>query len=145
MNRQHKIAWFGFTVIVTALALSVAAVAVAYFAVGLPMRRAVGGFGFMGLTGLLGLSPLLYKKGQGKVTLDERDHMIQRTAALAAYSIFWFLFVIAAMIPFFILGPQGRISVQYLPVLVLGGGIIVWFVQSIITIEQYGWRKDGHE
>ena len=78
MNRAQKIARFNLIVILTALILSVTAIGVTYFFVGLPIHRAFGGFGFMGITGLMGLSPLLYKKGRDKVlTSQEWEHCLQ--------------------------------------------------------------------
>jgi hypothetical protein len=147
MNRAQKIAHFNLIVILTALVLSAIAVSVLYFVVGLPMRRAVGGFGFIGICGLMGLSPLLYKKEGGKVSFDERDLMIMRNASLGAYSIFWVLFVLAAMIPFFVLGPKGMVSVKYLAAMVFGGMIIVVLVQSVITLGAYGRgvKEKNHE
>jgi len=145
MNRAQKIARFSLIVIFIALTLSVIAVGVLYFVVGLPIQRALGGFGFIGICGLTGLSPILYKKERGKVSFDERDLLIQKKASLAAYLIFWFLFVLAAMIPFFILGPRGTISVKYLPAMVFGGMVTVMLVQSIVTLEQYGWRNRREE
>ena len=145
MNRAQKIARFNLIVISMALSLGTIAVTVLYFVVDLPMRRALGGFGFIGICGLMGLSPLLYKKEGGKVSLDERDLMIMRNASLGAYSIFWFLFVLAAMIPFFVLGPKGMVSVKYLAAMVFGGMIIVVLVQSVITLGAYGWREKGEK
>ena len=145
MNRAQKMARFNLIVISTALVLSAIAVSVLYFVVGLPMQRAVGGFGFIGICGLIGLSPFLYKKGSDKVRFDERDLMIMRIASLVAYSIFWVLFVLAAMIPFFVLGPKGMVSVKYLAAMVFGGMIIVVLVQSVITLGAYGWRGKGEK
>ena len=76
---------------------------------------------------------------------DERDLLIQRKAALGAYAIFWCLFVLAAMIPFFVLGPDGKVSVKYLAAMVFGGMTVVTLVQSIVTLEQYGWRNKDNE
>jgi hypothetical protein len=145
MNRAQKTARFNLIVILTALVLSTIAVSVLYFVVGLPMRRAFAGFGFIGICGLMGLSPLLYKKERDKVRFDERDLMILRNASLVAYSIFWVLFVLAAMIPFFVLGPKGMVPVEYLAAMVFGGMIIVFLVQSVITLGAYGWREKGEK
>ncbi len=145
MNRAQKIARFNLIVILTALGLSALAVGIARFAIRLPMERAVAGFGFMGICGLLGLSPILFKKAPAGVDFDERDLLIQRKAVLGAYAIFWVLFVLAAMIPFFVLGPDGRVSVKYLAAMVCGGMAVVTIVQSIATLEQYGWRNKDHE
>jgi Cu/Ag efflux pump CusA len=145
MNRTQKIARFSLIVILIALTLSVIAVGVLYFVVGLPIRRALGGFGFIAICGLTGLAPLLYKKERGKVSFDERDLLIQKKASLRAYTIFWVLFVLAAMIPFFVLGPDGAVSVKYLAAMVFGGMVTVMLVQSIVTLEEYGWRDRGEK
>lgn len=145
MDRIKKIARFNLIVALTALILSVIAIGVVYFAIGLPIKRALGGFGFIGICGLTAFSPLLYKKESGKVSFDERDLLIQKKASLRAYSIFWFLFVLAAMIPFLVLGPKGTISVQYLPAIVFGGMFIVTLVQSIVTLDEYGWKDKGEK
>ncbi len=144
MNRAQKIAWFNLIVVLTALILSGIAIAVLTFVVGQPLHKASAGFGFIGIIGLCGLTPVLFRKEKEQIEFDERDHSIHRKSSLAAYSIFWFLFVLAAMIPFFVLGPKGTISVKYLPAMVFGGMITVMIVQSIVTLEEYGWRnKDG--
>lgn len=145
MNRQQKIAKFTLIVTLAAITISVMAVGIFYFVAGMPIRRALSGFGFIGICGLAGLSPLLYRKECGKVDFDERDLLIQKKASLAAYSIFWFLFVLASMIPFFVLGPKGSISVKYLPAMVFGGMVTVMLVQSIVTLEEYGWKNRGEK
>jgi hypothetical protein len=145
MNRAQKIARFNLVVILTSLILSLTAICLLYFAVGLSIQRALGGFGLIGICGLTAFSPLLYKKDPGKVSSDERDLLIQRKASLGAYSIFWFLFVLAAMIPFLILGPKGTISVKYLPAMVFAGMITVMLVQSIVTLEEYGCKNEGEK
>lgn len=145
MSRLQKIARFNLIVVLTALALSGVAIAVFYFVVGLPIQRALRGFGFIGICGLVAFSPLLYKKESGKVDVDERDLLIQRKASLGAYTIFWCVFVLAAMIPFFVLGPDGTVSVKYLASMVFGGMATVILVQSIVTLEEYSWRNKDNE
>lgn len=147
MNRAQKTAWFILAVLGVALGLSLAAFCVAYFVLGYPASRAAWGFGFIGIVGLVGLEPVLFRKGEGAVQCDERDRMIQHKASLTAYSVFWGLFVAATMVPWFIAGPEGRISVNYLPGLVFGGMIVVLLVRAIVTLNQYGWtnRETTHE
>ncbi|MGA2172152.1 MAG: hypothetical protein ABSG82_03950 [Sedimentisphaerales bacterium] len=143
MNRFQKIAWFNLIVALSALGLSVAAFAVFRFVLGLPVNRAVSGFAFIGIMGFSGLSPVLFKKDKNKVQFDERDTTIQRKAAGFAYSIFWLLFVAAAMVPWFIIGPNGTITTNYLPWMVFGGMLVVMLVQSLVTLKEYGWRGNG--
>jgi hypothetical protein len=139
MNRAQRIAWFTLVVLGLALGLSVATFCVGYFILGVPAERAAAGFGFMGIMGLLGLIPILFKKDKAKVLCDERDLTIQRNATIGAYATFWVLFVAAAMIPWFIIGPHGMITVNYLPWMVFGGWFAVMLIQAVATLTQYGW------
>ncbi len=147
MNRAQRAAWFTLIVLAVALGLSLATFCVGYFILGQPAHRAAAGFGFMGIMGLIGLLPLLFRKTESQVQCDERDLMIQRKANLAAYSAFWVLFVAAAMVPWFVTGPNGTITVNYLPWMVFGGMFIVMLVQAIVILDQYGWtnKEMNHE
>ena len=147
MNRQQKIALFTLVMLVLALVLSLIAVGVAYFGFGLPLRRAASGFGFIGIMGLSALAPLLFRKDKQGVKLDERDLLIKRKAMFAAYWSFWPLFVLAAMAPFFVLGPDGKVGVLYLAWMVFGGMFYVTLIQAIVTLQEYGWRnkEKNHE
>lgn len=144
MNRAQKMAWFSLIMVTLGFVLSLISVGVLHFGCGLPMRRAAGGFGFIGVMGLSAMAPLLFKKNKGKVELDERDLLIKNKATTAAYCGFWPIFVIAAMAPFFIYGPDGVVSVKYLCSMVFGGLFIVILVHSLVTLQEYGWKdKDG--
>ena len=147
VNRAQKAAWFTLVILAAALGLSLAAFCVGYFVFGAPASQAAAGFGFMGIMGLLGLIPVLFKRNEGRIQCDERDLMIQRTANIAAYGVFWVLFVVAAMIPWFITGPNGTITVNYLPWMVFGGMFVVMLVQALVTLQQYGWtgQETNHE
>jgi hypothetical protein len=145
MNRHQKVAWFTLVMEAIALGLSLVAFGAAYLIFGLPAHRAAGGFGFLGIMGFAALSPLLFKKDRDKVQLDERDLLIKRKAMLAAYAIFWVLFVLAAMVPFSILGPHGKVGVWYLAWMVFGGMFVVMLVQSIVILEEYGRGGKGEK
>ena len=138
-------AWFTLVMQALALILSLTAVGVLYFGFGLPLRRAVAGFGFIGVMGFAGLAPLIFKKGKDDMKLDERDLLIKRKAMLAAYWSFWPLFVLAAMAPFFVLGPDGKVGVLYLAWMVFGGMFYVTLIQAIATLQEYGWRDKGEK
>jgi len=145
MNRQQKIAWFNLIVVSLALGLSVIAFSIGYFIFGVSVHQASAGFGFMGIMGFYGLNPVLFRKGKSKVQFDERDTAIQRKSVIIAYSIFWVLFVAAAMIPWFIIGPNGTITTNYLPWMVFGGMCVVMLLQSIVTLNEYGWKGKNNE
>jgi hypothetical protein len=138
-------AWFTLVMQALALVLSLIAVGVAYFGFGLPLRRAVGGFGFIGIMGFSGLAPLFFRKEKDDMKPDERDLLIKRKAMLVAYWTFWPLFVLAAMAPFFVYGPDGKVGVWYLAWMVFGGMFYVTLVYSIVTLQEYGWREKGEK
>jgi len=141
MNRWHKIAWYNVIVIVASLFLSGTVISILAITVGMP--KAMGGLGCFGTLGLLGLSPLLFKKGRSKVDLDERDRLINYRAILAAYSIFWLVFTAVCMVPWFILGPNGSISVNVLPLILVGIGVTLELMHSIAILVQYGRGGKG--
>ena len=145
MNRMQKIAWFNLIAVSLALGLSVVVFSIGYFIFWVPARQVAAGFGFMGIMGFCGLSPVLFRKDKSKVQFDERDTAIQRKAVGFAYAIFWVLFVAAAMIPWFIIGPNGTITTNYLPWMVFGGMCVVMLLQSIVTLNEYGWRAKDNE
>ena len=145
MNRLRKIAWFNLIMVSLALGLSVITFCIGYFVFHAPANRAAAGFGFIGILGLTGLTHVLFRKDKNKVQFDERDTAIHRKAVGLAYAIFWVLFVAAAMIPWFIIGPNGVIVVNYLPWMVFGGMCVVMLVQSIVILNEYGWRKNENE
>ncbi len=136
MNRVQKIAWSLVVTISVAFLLSCIAIAILYVKVGMP--KALAGLGFMGIAGLGSFSTLIFQTEKGKVTLDERDRLINRRAALAGFGTSYLLVGLACMIPFFILGPKASISVSYLPYIFGGVGINIFFVHSVAILIQYG-------
>jgi len=145
MNRSQKIARFKLIVILTALILSVTAIGLTYFAVGLPIQRALGGFGFIGICGLMGLSPFLYKKERDKVSFDEHDQLIYNRATIVAYSVFWLVFTAACMIPWWILETGATIPVVILPAMLACGFVIVQLIHSVAILFQYGLASKGEK
>ena len=136
MNRIQKIAWFMLITIAAGVLVSAAAVGILYFRIGMP--RALAGFGFLGIAGIGGLGPLFFKKDRGKVVFDERDNLIKSRAALASFAMCYLYFGIACMTPFGILGPEGVISVRWLPRMYGIAGLITFFVWSLMIVLQYG-------
>ena len=78
MNRMQKIAWFNLIVISLALGLSIAAFGHISLYFRVAINRAAGGFGFIGIMGFCGLSPVLFRKlessrGVGEDLFPHRD------------------------------------------------------------------------
>jgi len=144
MNRVQKIAWSLVITISLGFILSCIAVAILYVKLGMP--KALAGLGFMGIAGLGGFSPLIFRKDKGKVTFDERDKLIKRRAALAGFATSYLFVGLACMIPFSILGPKASISVTWLPNIFMGAALSAFFVTSVAILVQYGWGgKDGQK
>jgi hypothetical protein len=138
MNRWQKIAWFNLAVILMCLLFSGMAIAVLAFVVALPLRAALGGLGFMGIIGFTGLSPFLFRKAKGQVEFDERDQHFCMRAWFLGYCASYLFFVIVCMTTWFIHGPKGTISVNVLPLTVLGGLMVLILVHSLAILGQYG-------
>jgi hypothetical protein len=109
-----------------------------------PFKRLL--FEFALVMCLLGLMPLVcsrMQKRKGKASFDERDVAIRKNAVVAAYGIVWVYFVSVCVISWWLVGPQGSVSVNVLPMALAGGLAIFQFVQGLATLIQYGWRGDG--
>ncbi len=145
MNKWQKEARFTLIVVGLALALSLTAVGVAYFGFGWPLRRAAAGFAFMALMGLSRVNPSMFRIKSKKPPLDERDLLIKRKAMIAAYWGFWPIFVLMAMAPFFVYGPDGKVPVTYLCWMVFVGMFVVVTLYSIAILNEYGWRDKGEK
>ena len=76
-------------------------------------------------------------KGKKKVTFDERDQLIHKRAVMAAYAMLWLYFVAACVTAWCIVGPHGSISVNVMPLTLLGGLVIFNFVQGLASLIQY--------
>ena len=154
MNRAQKIAWSYLITVSIGFILSIIAVVVFYLIFGMP--KALWGFVFMviGLLGcfvLMGIGglgvfyQLILKKGQGKVRFDERDQLFYMRAWFLGYCASYLFFVIVCMTTWFIYGPKGTISVNVLPLTVMGGFLALMLVHSLAILWQYGRREKGEK
>ncbi len=136
MNRAQEIALYNLIVITASLTVTGATVVVLSIVHGMP--KALAGLGFLGIGGLMGLSPILFRKKPGQSVFDERDLLVYRRATLAAYSTFWVLFAVACMVPWLALERGTTIRIVVLPCMLAGGFVIVQLIQSIAILIQYG-------
>ncbi|MFH1615879.1 MAG: DUF2178 domain-containing protein [Planctomycetota bacterium] len=143
MKRIQKIAMFIFVVFTCAFILTAIAIAVAYAKFGFP--GAWGGLGFMGIAGIGGLAQLFFKKDPEKVEYDERDHYIQKRAALTGFALAYLVVGLATMLPFTILGPNAPITTNWLPLIFGAAGLTNFYAWSIAILTLYGWRNKNHE
>lgn len=97
----------------------------------------VGGLGW--------LLPFLVHKRKRQITFDERDRLIHKRAVLAAYVVLWLYFITACVTAWLVVGPCGSISVNVMPLTLVGGVAIFTFVQVVATLIQYGRGNKGGE
>jgi hypothetical protein len=135
MSALQKFAWFNLAVI----ALTLVAVLSLIPLLG---KGALGGSGFLGL---LGFSPLFFRSKPGQVLMDERDMLISRRSWIAAYSVFWVVFVLAAVVASAaVYGEEGAVPVWIVQYSVFVAFMIVQAVVSLAILVQYaGGSKDG--
>ena len=143
MNRVQKIAWSFVITISLGFILSCIAVAILYVKFGMP--KAIAGLGFMGIAGLGGFSPLIFKKDKGKVTFDERDKQIKKRASLAGFGTFFIFLWVELAIVQFIVGRKGLISVSSVGSMFGIACIGLWTAWAVAILIQYGRGGKGEK
>ena len=140
MTKKEE-AWIGLFVGVPILVVpSVVAVFIAYdkglsFA---PLLMFTGTVVWGGLLWLLPYIQRRFRKDKKKVTFDERDQLIHKRVVMASYVALWFYFVAACVITWCLVGPSGSISVNVMPLTLVGGLVLFNCVQGLATLILYG-------
>ena len=149
MNKTKEVSWFYFFL---GLACFLIPGVVAVFIVYDKGVSFVPVFMFAGIViwgGLFWLFPFTFGKlgkGKKKVDFDERDQLIHKKSVMVAYVVLWLYFVAACVVAWCIVGPQGSVSVNVMPLTLLGGLVIFTFVQGLASVIQYGrGGKDGEK
>ncbi len=137
LNRVQKIARFMVINITVAIVLSLIAGGLLYLKYG-NMTVASAGLAFMSLIGLSGFTPIMFKKPSGAVEFDERDELINRKAAIAGFASAYLFVGLACMVPWFVMGINATISVNWLPLIFGGAGILNFYMHSIMILVLYG-------
>src|SRR5215207_6192648 len=128
MSALQKWAWFHLAVIAGTL---VAVLALLPFL----GKGALGGFGFLGLTGF---GPLFFRSKPGQVLIDERDTLIQWRSWVLAYSLFWVVFVLAAvLLSAVVYGQEGAVPVWVVQSSVFCFFMLVHALASLAILVQY--------
>ena len=94
---------------------------------------------------LWSLPSILQRIGRKKEILrDERDTLIVKNAALAAHAVSWLYFLSACLIVWRLVGTNGSVSVNILPLIFVGGIAIyqISLVFSSLILEGFG-RLNG--
>ena len=102
----------------------------------------------VGLAGLIyGLRDIFSVKKQGtpKIDYDERDHLIWRKAALAAFASVGVALAAASVIPQYIVGQTGSVPAWLLPIINFAVAIVGTLVYSVAILVQYGFKEKKNE
>lgn len=136
MNTELKSAWY--TVVVVAMAVIGCLIMGAY-------TNTMAAFAPLGLMGLLGLTPILFRKRDGKVDLDERDLEVVEKASIVGGVCSYLAFVIGGMALWGIHYYRGesQMNVHLIPLLIFGGAIVLYLSRSIFIISQYSGKALG--
>ena len=85
-------------------------------------------------------------KRKAKIDYDERDRLILIRATLAGYVVLWLYFVAACIFAWLSVAPERSISINVMPMVIVGGIAVFHFVQGLASLIQYGWGgKDGEK
>ena len=79
-----------------------------------------------------------FHKDKKKIIFDERDQLIHKKSVMASYVALWIYFVAACVTTWCIVGPNGSISVNVMPLTLIGGLVLFNLVQGLASLIQYG-------
>jgi hypothetical protein len=142
MNRLQKLSWFNLIIIVASLAMVAIVMAVEMARKGYSSISIY----FLAPLVLIKLIPFILKKRHGvdQVIIDERDIAISKKAMAVAYKTFWIIFLSFSFLLFIVIGPRGSVPVITLPLVAIGGALLIRIVCSVSILILYG-REGTHE
>jgi hypothetical protein len=85
------------------------------------------------------------RKRTGTTEFDERDQLILIRSTLAAYVGLWLYFIAACIYTWISAAPERSVSVNVMPMVIVGGITVFLVVQSIATLFQYGLKEKSNE
>jgi hypothetical protein len=78
-----------------------------------------------------------------KVQSDERDVLIYKNGAVAAHIVLWLYFAVACLVAWWRVGPEGTVSVNVMPLVLIGALTLFLLTEYLAAFIQYG--RGGHE
>jgi hypothetical protein len=79
------------------------------------------------------------------VQSDERDVLIYKNGAVAAHIVLWLYFAVACLAAWWLVGPEGTISVNVMPLVLIGAVTLFLLVEYLAAFIQYGRGGDDDE
>jgi hypothetical protein len=144
MNRAQKMAWWIVITTLLALIVSLTVFCALYAKAGFP-RALRSGFACMGIAGLGGLSILIFRKDNGKVTFDERDRIFNIRASWAGFGVSYGVFGALSMTIWAVVGAGNPVDVDVLPMVWFAAFISTFFTHSVVILIQYGRGGKGEK
>ena len=97
------------------------------------------------LGSLFWLVPALMQKirRSKKVQTDERELLIHKNAIVAAHIVLWLYFAVVCLVAWWLVGPEGMISVNVMPLVLVGAVAIFLLVEYLAAFIQYGRGGDN--
>ncbi len=134
MNRVLRYAWYQLIVIV--IAAIVMAVTLGLIAVYWPGKE-FNALIPLGLFALVHFYPVFFPLKAGEIAFDERDEKIKDRATHISFTVLWYAFVLACLIPLLSMSNRS-IPVMYLGGMIFTAAVLMRIVWSIAVIVQYG-------
>ena len=147
MNKTQKSSWFSFLNSVVLILYSVYCIkAIRDILSGASTIRFWGFivFSILLVFGFMGIFALIFyrnKRSQTEIESDERDELIKKRAAIAAFISVWILLVASYLVLWITLGLEAFIPIPVLPLIYLEIGVFVSVVYNLAVLVQYGWRN----
>ena len=92
------------------------------------------------------LPPIVQKIHKSKkVQSDERDVLIYKNGAVAAHIVLWLYFAIVCLVAWWRVGPEGMVSVNVMPLVLIGAVALFLLVEYLVAFIQYGQGGEDHE
>jgi archaellum biogenesis protein FlaJ (TadC family) len=92
------------------------------------------------------LPPIVQKTHKSKkVQSDERDVLIYKNGAVAAHIVLWLYFAIVCLVAWWLVGPEGMVSVNVMPLVLIGAVALFLLVEYLAAFIQYGRGGNSDE
>lgn len=73
-----------------------------------------------------------------KAYADERDLLIYKNGAVAAHIVLWLYFAVICLVAWWLVGPEGTVSVNVMPLVLIGAVALFLLVEYLAAFIQYG-------
>ncbi len=92
------------------------------------------------------LPPIVQKIRKSKrIQSDERDVLIYKNGAVAAHIVLWLYFAIVCLVAWWLVGPEGKVSVNVMPLVLIGAVALFLLVEYLVAFIQYGRGGKGEQ